>query len=63
MPLKKLPFRKFTAKSPFSLKKLSHIGPYDTVTGPHWPILFPVWPASHKEVPTPELAVTLVINV
>jgi hypothetical protein len=49
MPLKVLPIRKCTAKN------LNQIGPYDTVTDPHRPIFFPMWPASQKELHTTEL--------
>ncbi len=48
MHLEKCLLRKWKAKSSFFL-----IGPYCTYTGPHLPILFPMWPASQKELPTP----------
>jgi hypothetical protein len=31
------------------------IGHYCTYTGPHLPILLPMWPASQKELPTPAI--------
>ncbi len=46
--------RKWTAKSPF-FQKSCQIGPYRTYTVPHLPILFPMWPANQKELPTPAL--------
>jgi hypothetical protein len=36
-------------------KNSNKICPYDTDAGPHRPILFIVWPASQKELPTPDI--------
>jgi len=42
-------------QNPLFSKISNQIGPYDTDTDPHRPILFPVWPTSQKELPTPVL--------
>jgi len=55
MPFEMFLLRKWTAKSPFFSQKSYQIGSYRTYTGPRLPILFPMWPASQKELPTPEL--------
>jgi len=36
-------------------QKSYQIGIYCTYAGPHLPILFPMWPISQKELPTPGL--------
>jgi len=48
-------FRKWIAKSPYSLKNSNQKGPYITDTSPHNQFLFPMWPAYQKELPTPVL--------
>jgi len=53
MPLETLLLRKWTAKSTFFFQKSYQIGPYCTYTVPHLPILFPIWPESQKDLPTP----------
>jgi len=47
MPLKMLPFGKWPAKKSYQA------GPYDTYTGLHRPILFPMRPVREKEFPHP----------
>ncbi len=41
-------------QKPIFSKKTNQIGPYGTYTGPHRPFLFPMWPASQKELLIPE---------
>ncbi len=43
--------QKMDWQKPISFKKSDQIGPYVSYTCPQ--ILFPMWPASQKELPTP----------
>jgi hypothetical protein len=47
-----LPFRNWTVNF---LSKVKLNWSYGTYTGPQRPLLFPMWPASQKELPIPGL--------